>query len=374
MKKFIVPCLFLAIACGKRGDPRPPVPVIPQATSDLVVTQRATRILLSWSYPSLTTAGRSLPAVRRVTLYRYIEELPPTAAPAPGTPPEPAQPDAVTQFAVVPLLVPAQFDRLSSKVDSIEGANLPAATAGAKLIYEDTPPFRADSGRPVRVTYGVVTEGVSARSELSNLAAIVPLDVAVSPTGLTATADARGVVLQWNAPQTAATDPRIEPIIVGYNVYRDPAEELGPPINATPITGTTFTDTPPYGEHRYRVTAVASAGPPRIESEPSALAETAFKDLVPPPPPGSVSALVEIEIVRLIWEPVDASDLDGYHVYRWEWDKPLRLTIGPARQTHFGDSSAVPGADYKYGISAIDKSGNESEQTFSQPVMVPKTP
>ena len=47
------------MACGKRGDPRPPVPVIPAATSDLVVTQRADRVLLSWAYPALTTAGKT---------------------------------------------------------------------------------------------------------------------------------------------------------------------------------------------------------------------------------------------------------------------------------------------------------------------------
>jgi hypothetical protein len=53
---FVVISLLVA-ACGKRGDPRPPVPVIPKATTDLVVTQRAGQVILSWSYPALTTAG-----------------------------------------------------------------------------------------------------------------------------------------------------------------------------------------------------------------------------------------------------------------------------------------------------------------------------
>src|SRR6266498_3382915 len=77
VKRFLV-VILIFLACGKRGDPRPPVPVIPKATSDLVVTQRSSKLVLSWSYPSLTTAGKSLPAVRRVTVYRYIEELPAT--------------------------------------------------------------------------------------------------------------------------------------------------------------------------------------------------------------------------------------------------------------------------------------------------------
>ena len=54
------------MACGKRGDPHPPVPVIPQTTNDLNVSQRGSRVILSWSYPSLTTAGKSLGAIRKV--------------------------------------------------------------------------------------------------------------------------------------------------------------------------------------------------------------------------------------------------------------------------------------------------------------------
>src|SRR5258708_10347521 len=75
--------LIVLSACGKRGDPHPPLPVIPQATSDLVVAQRGDKVLLSWSYPSMTTAGKSLGAIRRVLLYRSIQEVP---VPPPGAP------------------------------------------------------------------------------------------------------------------------------------------------------------------------------------------------------------------------------------------------------------------------------------------------
>src|SRR5437867_6701939 len=80
MRKFIALLVLLA-ACGKRGDPHPPVPVIPKATSDLVVAQRGAKVILSWSYPSVTTAGQKLGGIRRVVLYRYTEELPVTQPP-----------------------------------------------------------------------------------------------------------------------------------------------------------------------------------------------------------------------------------------------------------------------------------------------------
>lgn len=352
MKRLLVILLAL-IACGKRGDPRPPVPVIPQATSDLVVTQRAARVVLTWSYPSLTTSGRSLPSIRRVSVFRYVQELPPSAA-------------------IAPTLTAAQFAKLSQRIDSIEGAKLPAATVGAKLVYEDRPAFQSLSERPIRITYAIVTEGFNARSELSNLATIVPLPVAVPPTGLTATAQAEGVRLEWNAPTASATGPG-KPVIVGYDIYRD-TEDIERPINPTPVQGTSYTDQPTYGDRTYRVTAVGSAGPPKIQSDPSAPASATFKDLVPPPPPASVTALVETRVVRLLWEVVDAPDLDGYNVYRTEGTARIKLTPHPARQTHFGDESVDVGIEYFYSVTAVDKNGNESKPTNSEPILVPKTP
>src|SRR5260221_3214047 len=78
--------LIVLSACGKRGDPHPPVPVIPQATNDLVVAQRGDKVLLSWSYPSMTTAGKRLGAIPRLVLYRYVVEVPVAPPrPPPGT-------------------------------------------------------------------------------------------------------------------------------------------------------------------------------------------------------------------------------------------------------------------------------------------------
>jgi hypothetical protein len=364
LKRFLF-VLVIALACGKRGDPRPPIPVIPKATSDLLVTQRASKLLLSWSYPSLTTAGKTLPAIRRITVYRYIEELPVTpVAPGGGTAPPP--PTAV------------QFTKLSTRLESIEGANLPASSVGAKVVYEDSPALHSSSGRPLRITYGVVTESVSARSDLSNLVSITPLDVAVAPSNVAAVAKAEGVVLTWTAPTTSATGAA-KPAIAGYNIYRaakgEALDQFTGPVNAAPVAKPEYTDVPPYGTFDYRVTAVAAAGPPRIESDPSAPATATFKDLVPPPAPASVTALVETKVVRLVWDPVDVPDLVGYNVYRTEKAGRVKFTYGlPINQTHFGDESVLPGIEYYYSVTAVDKSGNESPEAKTNWIMVPKTP
>jgi fibronectin type 3 domain-containing protein len=374
VKRFVLAVLVTLVACGKRGDPRPPVPIIPKATSDLVVTQRGSKVILTWSYPSLSTAGQTLHDLRRVVVYRVTEEL---SVPPAGRDPnailpgdtDPTVPPPIAQFAKVPPLTVTQFLKLREKVDSIEGANLPAATTGAHLVYEDTPQTHTRDGRPVRLTYTVVSEGSAAKSDLSNLAPIVPLDVPPPPADLGATPKQEGVVLTWTPTGSAKL----------FNIYRsgvnDAPDELAPPVNAAPVKGTTYTDVPPYGTYKYRVTAVASPGPPRVESEPSAPVTATFKDLVAPPAPATLTTLVETKTVRLIWDPVDASDLAGYYVYRYQGNARIKFqTAGPIPSTHFGDDSTEPGIEYVYAVTAVDKNGNESPERRSEPVLVPKTP
>ncbi|MEA2163115.1 MAG: hypothetical protein QOK37_1242 [Thermoanaerobaculia bacterium] len=377
-KKLLILLALVVVACGKRGDPHPPVPVIPKATADLLVAQRGPKVLLSWGYPSLTTAGKNMTGIKRIIIWRSVEELP---AAQPGA----AAQEPIPLFAKIPPLAPAQFLKHRTKVDSIEGANLPAATAGAHLTFEDAPALHAADGRPVRLSYAVVTEGASASSDLSNLVTIVPLDVPAAPSGLAATAKKEGVVLTWTAPDVSIGGAK-NPTIAGYNIYRfphsQPADEFAAPVNASPATTITYTDQPPYGPHDYFVTAVASAGPPRIESEPSAAASVTFKDLVPPSPPAGLAALVETGAVRLVWDPVDAPDLAGYKIYRTEGTGidvlrvagTIPLTPALLTATNYRDTSVNHGISYYYEVVAVDKSGNESARSKTDWVLVPKTP
>lgn len=383
MKRLLALALLaIVVACGKRGDPRPPVPVIPQATTDLLVTQRAGKLILSWSYPSLTTAGRSLTGIRRIGVYRYIEELP---VPQGGRDPntmlpgdvDPTIPRSVALFSKIPTVAAAQFGKLATRVDQLEDANIAGATSGAKLTFEDLPPFRTSDGRPVRITYAVVTEA-SSKGGYSNLATIVPVDVPAAPSSLVATAKPEGIVLAWNA---------VTPALLGYNVYRTAVGQepdlFATPINAVPVAKPTYTDAPPYGEHEYRVTAVASATVPRIESGASQPVRATFKDLVAPAAPANLTPLVEPKAVRLIWEPVDAPDLAGYMVYRAEGvghgaevkeigRTPLVEELITA--TTYVDTKADLGIAYRYAVAARDKSRNESPLVWTPWVVVPKTP
>jgi len=371
------------IACGKRGDPKPPVPVIPQPTTDLVVTQRADKVLLTWSYPSLTTAGKSLTDIKRITVLRYVEDLP--VAPAGPEPNIDAEPLPIKQFSRVPAITQVQFAKLATKVDSMEKANLASATAGAKLLFTDSPPLRSSDGRPVRLTYAVVTEGVVARSAPSNLAIIVPLPVGLPPTDVKATADEKGVTITWKEP-TQSIGNQGAPVISGYFVYRTPLNtsptELTPPINSAPSKGAAYVDTPPYGDHEYRVAAVAMTGPPLLQGELSEPAKVRFKDFAPPPAPASITPLIEENGVRLIWDAVEAPDLAGYRLYRTEATGhdanrkeigTVNVFAGEIKETQYTDHPAL-GIAFKYAVVAVDKSNNESARVWTDWIVIPKTP
>ena len=164
----------------------------------------------------------------------------------------------------------------------------------------------------------------------------------------------------------------------GYNIYRSvPGStpgELDIAINTAPVTATTYTDAPAYGEHEYRVAAVAATGPPLVQSDLSAPAKVTFRDLVPPPAPATVTALLETKVVRLLWDAVEAPDLSGYNVYRIEGPYRLKLTPSPLKESNFLDISIDIGIGYYYDVTAVDASGNESKPTKTETVIVPKTP
>jgi hypothetical protein len=319
-------------------------------------------------------------------VWRATEELPVTQPPREPGDVDPTHPASIQLFSKVPTLAPAQFLKLRNRIDSIEGANLPAATTGARLTYEDAPPFHTTDGRPTRVTYAVVTEGTNASGDLSNLVPIVPLEVPVAPRELTATARREGVVLKWTPPDASISGAKTVSIF-GYNIYRfphgQPPDEFAVAVNTAPNITTTFTDNPPYGPHDYFVTALATAGPPRVESDPSSAVGVMFKDLVAPPPPTGLTALVETAGVRLVWDPVDAPDLAGYKVYRTEGTgieqlRPIgTVPLTPVQlvtATNYRDTSVSRGISYYYEVVSVDKTGNESTRVKTDWVLVPKTP
>jgi hypothetical protein len=382
MKRILILSVFLGLAaCGKQGPPRPPVPMRPAAATDLVVAQRGPTVVLSWSFPALAASGVSLDRLDSLNVYRLREQVPAelrdsTAVEIDITSGSVA-PRAIELFERVPPVSPESFRVMAEKIGEVSREDIPSFTSGAMVVMEDRPRLLTETGESYRYTYGVTASRGRNESDMSNLQSIVTLDVPLPPEQPKVEPAVAAVVLRWNPPERTVTGS--DPHIVGYNVYRLPATRGGiltaSPVNESPVQTTEYSDTPPYGSWRYAVTAVHHAGPPVHESQFTLLSTVEFADRQPPPTPEELSPLVEERVIRLIWTGVDAPDLAGYRVYRQAAGQPHELlTPDPVTRTLFVDERPEPGVEYRYGVTSVDTSGNQSEPVVTELVLIPREP
>ena len=188
------------------------------------------------------------------------------------------------------------------------------------------------------------------------------------PMGLTTVDEADGVHLIWNISPEA--DVR------GYYVYRsDSLEGEYTRINRQPVPldQPQFLDEQPVRGKAwfYKVAAIDNAG---NESPPCGAVTIIPNDSTPPAAVKGLKGEVDPEerSVRLSWNPSAEADLKGYFVYRVHaGQNMLRITSQPLEPTKspvFSDRSShkdglLPGAEYRYLVSAVDLSGNESERS-----------
>ena len=104
-----------------------------------------------------------------------------------------------------------------------------------------------------------------------------------------------------------------------------------------------------------KFTVVTVAGPLTIYAEP------------PLPVPSGLVAKAGDRFVDLIWESYTEPgfELVGYNVYRSESKGGVyrKINSEPIRQTWFRDTDVVNGVTYYYTITAIDRTGNETERS-----------
>src|SRR5260370_39968239 len=67
---FLFSSFFFSAGCGAPGDPRPPSPPIPAATSDLTARQDGNGVQLSFTLPSTSISGDKLSAPPAVEILR----------------------------------------------------------------------------------------------------------------------------------------------------------------------------------------------------------------------------------------------------------------------------------------------------------------
>jgi len=88
----------------------------------------------------------------------------------------------------------------------------------------------------------------------------------------------------------------------------------------------------------------------------------AMRDTFPPVAPTGLAAVPGPGSIDLSWEANRDADLAGYFVYRRSGDGPeTKLTAEPVPSPAFRDVAAAAGPAYRYRVTAVDTSGNESK-------------
>jgi hypothetical protein len=299
---FSVLAAALLSACGYVGPPTPPTLDIPVTITDFRAWEYGGNIEIAFSLPALTTENLPLTSVRSIEL-RIGED--------------------VSQSKPVAL----RIAKPGPVTDEI-----PAQTWIGKTILlavRATGP----KGKP------------SGWSNPASLAVIQPLATPSAPKPLNVS---RGVELTWTG-----TGPR-------YRIFR--AEADGQPQPLADSEGPPYLDeTTSYGtRYRYLVQAIAGDNQWSVVSEP---AEITPEDKFAPAVPEGLSAVATPQTIELTWTRNTESDFRGYNIFRSVDNGPF-VNIAPLIELPtYSDSKIEAGKKYRYTISAVDLTGNESAQS-----------
>ncbi len=369
-------CL-LALACGKKGDPQPPLPRGPNAVKDLAVEQEGDDAVLTFTFPDRLQTGTPLTDLGAIEVYRVVNPSaaltapPRAAAPAVQAPPSSGSSGELhgmgataRRTATNVRLAEEAFYRDARLTAGLDLAAIAEATRGASVVYRDSllTLITKEKG-PEPLAYAVVSVRKNGeRSPLSNIVLLSPEVAPQAPELLPPLLEEGRICLEWTAPEKNVLQQPVE--IGGYRVYRRPLsqEAYQAPLTATPVPGTSFVDlTAPYDVPlAYTVRAVLAKNP-KVEGLPADEIVALPRDIYPPKSPTRVDALSEANLVRLLWDPVDSADLAGYLVFRSDaGGPPVQLTKEPILDPFFNDLGARPGKKYAYTVRAVDRAGNQS--------------
>src|SRR5664279_2717290 len=351
--------LSLLTGCGRKLAPEPPLQVLPARVEPVRLSQEGSDVVLRFPYPSKTNGGETLTNLTGVTVYRELLGARESQRP-PETPTETAAKEREEKG----------FRARAEAIQTLSRTELDAATVGPDVVVRDplAPLFRAGRIGRVFLRYGVTAQRDRKKvSELSPLVALLPRVPPARPFAMVATVEEGRVCLDWRAPD-AMLDGTRPAKIAGYAVYRRGAADeeyedrpLGVVIGATTYVDATVA---PDLRYVYTVRAAPVAELPLILGPAADEVPVSTRDVFPPPAPEGVLVLFEAGGARLVWNPSLAPDLASYRVYRREKAGWKRIADGLKDPVYFAaeaiEGGGAPASAGAYGVTAVDKSGNES--------------
>jgi hypothetical protein len=307
--------LVFLVGCGYVGGPLTPLANVPTGVSDLAAVERGSAIVVRFTVPTKTTENVDIAKPLKLDLRVGI-------APAPFSTEEWA--DRATKLSGI---------RVSQGIATCE---IPVAPWIGKVA-----------------TIGVRVFGSNGKaqgwSNFGNVAIIAPPAVPadVAPRNVIA-----GVLLSWSGAgdrfrvmrRASATEAWTEVTIQTSREWTDTSTEYGK-------------------EYTYEVQALVDVGDGKFaESDFSAPRSITPQDEFPPAVPAGLRAVPAVNSIELVWDRNTEPDLALYRVYRSTGDGPSEK-LADVDVPSYSDHAVEPGKTYRYAITAVDKTGNESARS-----------
>jgi len=302
--------LFIS-GCGYLGEPLPPLANIPERVTGLSVVQRGSDLVVQFAVPQLTTEG-------------------------------------------MPIKPPLELDLRVGPVN--EPFNEAEWAAHARRVYQGSsgaPPFQVPAaewaGKDVAV--GARETGSNGKSSvwaLERLPVVAPLP---TPMAVSAANTEPGVRLAWSGSGTS------------FRVFRR-SGEAPYMVVAEPPAPPWVDNTSQFGQpYSYKVQAVRKLSDNHeAESEISAEVTITPRDEFAPATPSGLRAAPSPNSIEVSWNGNTESDLAFYRVYRsvngGQFESLSEVTIPT-----YSDRDVAAGKSYRYAVTAVDRSGNESSRS-----------
>jgi len=194
-------------------------------------------------------------------------------------------------------------------------------------------------------------------SQWSNIAILAVEQPLATPANLHAEGVVQGVRLTWIAPNQTS-----------FRVYRRAGEEKEPSLLATSDKPDYVDASTEYGTtYDYYVQAFHD----KTESDVLGPQSITPKDVFPPAVPTGLNVSAGVGAIELSWDRNTEPDFKAYQVFRSEDAGPFLKIAEGLEGPSYSDRKIESGKLYRYRISAVDQTGNPSEQSPPVEVIAP---
>lgn len=331
--------VLAAAACGKKGNPLPPLRPVPQRVADAAAERRASEVTLRFTVPAANLDGTTPVAIDHVDVFGWLGPAG-VAPPAAGV----IAADRGNLRATVKVERPPAADA------PIRATDTPVPGARATVVDRLE---NIDLGRFAAIAYVLVPVAGAGRGRPGppSPALVVPLSaLPAAPADVALAASETEVRVSWK-PAAAGQTFRVS------RATPSGLEIAGGLLTPTPIAATDLGVPVEFGrEVCVIVQALAANGAVTLEggrSQPACLTPV---DTYPPRAPTGLQAVQEGAVVAVLWTAVTAPDLAGYIVLRGTGagDDLRPLMRAPIAETTYRDTTAQAGTTYVYAVYAQD--------------------